>query len=244
MYNNLRTSLSAALLSLLVACGGGGGSTPSTSTPDTSVKTNNAPVVSIIATGLQAPAGAPANSSLSLTLGGTASLDGSSSKDPDGDTLSYEWTLVSKPASSTAAVSSPLQPQLTLKPDLFGSYTLSLKVSDGRGGVATQQIVINVDNRVPVSSISAVAQFNAIPTNMPTQFTTVGANIVLDATGATDPDGDQVSVVFELIEKPTTSKAGLSFAGKTARLVSDVQGLFKIRARGSDGKGGTFESVY
>lgn len=244
MYNYLRTSLSAALLSMLVACGGGGGSTPSTSNPDTSVKTNNAPVVSIIATGLQAPAGAPNNSSLSLTLGGTASLDGSSSKDPDGDTLSYEWTLVSKPASSTAAVSSPLQPQLTLKPDLFGSYTLSLKVSDGRGGVSTQQIVINVDNRVPVSSISAVAQFNAIPTNMPTQFTTVGANIVLDATGATDPDGDQVSVVFELIEKPTTSKAGLSFAGKTARLVSDVQGLFKIRARGSDGKGGTFESVY
>ncbi|MBC3806784.1 hypothetical protein H8K52_05415 [Undibacterium seohonense] len=243
MPNNLRTSLSAVLLSLLVACGGGG-STPSTSKPDTGVKINNAPVVSITATGLQAPAGAPSNSSLSLTMGGSATLDGSSSKDPDGDALTYEWSLTNKPANSAAVIPSSAQPQLTFKPDLYGSYTLLLKVSDGRGGVATQQVVINADNRVPVSSLSTVAQFNAIPTNMPTQLATVGANIILDATGATDPDGDQVSVVFELIERPVTSSAGLSFAGKTARLVADVQGIFKIRARGSDGRGGSFESVY
>ncbi|WMW80929.1 Ig-like domain-containing protein [Undibacterium cyanobacteriorum] len=239
MLINMRSIVSAGLLSLLVACGGGGGGT--TTSP---AQANSAPVVSITATGLAAPAGAPAVSNLSMTFGGVAVLDGSSSRDPDGDAMNYEWTVTTKPAGSTASFDSPTQAKVNFRPDVSGSYTVQLRVSDNRGGVSTQQLVIATDNRVPLSSLSTTVQFNAVTTVMPTQVASIGANIVLDSTGVSDPDGDPVTVTFELIEKPASSVAALSFAGKAARFVGDQQGFYKVRVRGTDPKGASFESIY
>jgi hypothetical protein len=57
-------------------------------------------------------------------------IDGSGSSDPDGDALTYAWTLSSPDGSAaTLDLSDPARPVLT--PDVDGAYTLVLRVSDG-----------------------------------------------------------------------------------------------------------------
>lgn len=57
---------------------------------------------------------------------------GSRSTDPNGDTLSYSWLLESKPASSSAAFTSPEAVRTELVLDRVGTYNYALTVSDGK----------------------------------------------------------------------------------------------------------------
>ena len=57
-------------------------------------------------------------------------LDGTSSSDPDGDSLSYSWSL-STPSGSNTSLSDDDASQTTFTPDTKGDYTATLQVSDG-----------------------------------------------------------------------------------------------------------------
>ncbi len=78
---------------------------------------NRAPTASI-----QAPAGA--------TTGNQVSLDGTGSTDPDGDTLTYAWTLTA-PAGSAAVLDDATSATPTFTADVDGDYVVELTVSDG-----------------------------------------------------------------------------------------------------------------
>lgn len=105
-----RSSVAAVALSaLLTACGGGGGADEST---------NTAPV-------------ARAGSDRSVALGAAVTLDGSASSDANGDLISYQWSMVSRPAGSAAALSRSTDAAPSFVPDLAGTYRLRLVVSDG-----------------------------------------------------------------------------------------------------------------
>ncbi|MCS3696518.1 hypothetical protein GGP73_001198 [Salinibacter ruber] len=56
--------------------------------------------------------------------------DGSGSSDPDGDELTYNWSLTT-PSDSETQLSDPSAVQPTFTPDVEGDYTVSLEVSDG-----------------------------------------------------------------------------------------------------------------
>ena len=59
-------------------------------------------------------------------------LDGSASYDPDGDTIrGYRWEVTSKPAGSNPVLSNDLIAKPTLSIDKFGTYQVSLYVTDG-----------------------------------------------------------------------------------------------------------------
>src|SRR5262249_5616853 len=58
-------------------------------------------------------------------------LDASASLDPNDDALSYDWTVVDQPATSTAAVSTPQKAVAGFSPDIAGEYELQLEVDDG-----------------------------------------------------------------------------------------------------------------
>jgi len=59
-------------------------------------------------------------------------LDASNSTDPDGDIVSYLWTLTSIPSGSSAVLSDPTSVNPTFTPDVPGNYIAQLIVSDGR----------------------------------------------------------------------------------------------------------------
>jgi glucose/arabinose dehydrogenase len=83
-------------------------------------------------------------------IGMTVSFDGSGSSDPNGDPLSYEWDLDGDGAFDD---STAVRPSWTY--NTAGNFRVSLRVSDGRGGTATDAITIGVGR--PNVTISAPA---------------------------------------------------------------------------------------
>ena len=75
------------------------------------------------------PPSANAGPGQSIYLGDTAALTGSGF-DPDGDALTYSWSLVSKPSGSTASLSGTSE-TASFVPDLAGTYYAQFQVFDG-----------------------------------------------------------------------------------------------------------------
>ena len=72
-------------------------------------------------------------------IGMTVSFDGSGSSDPNGDPLTYAWDLDGDGGFDDSTAAKP-----TWTYNAAGSYRVSLRVSDGRGGTATDAITIGV----------------------------------------------------------------------------------------------------
>jgi hypothetical protein len=237
MLSVLRRALSAVVLAGLAACGGGGGDTPAPPPPPSD--TNRAPRATILASGDVRPDAAGVN----VTLGGLVQLDGTTSADDDNDTLTYVWTLVNRPTGSASQLPSTTTGSVQWHPDVMGAYTLQLRVTDTKGAYGLQNVVVTVDNRAPVPNLVVTPQFTPVPATLPTQAVTLGANVLIDATNSTDPEGDGITVTFDLFERPTGSTAALVVSGRIARLVTDTLGLYRVRVRGTDTRGASFESI-
>jgi exo-beta-1,3-glucanase (GH17 family)/isocitrate dehydrogenase len=75
---------------------------------------------------------ANAGSLASAAVGTTLTLDGRASRSRGGRTLSYAWTLTSRPEGSTAKLVNSRSAQPTLTLDLPGNYVATLVVRDGQ----------------------------------------------------------------------------------------------------------------
>ena len=74
---------------------------------------------------------ANAGQNQSVTPGSTVHLDGSASSDADGTPLVFSWSLLSKPADSSASLSDASVVNPTFVADRAGTYVAQLIVSDG-----------------------------------------------------------------------------------------------------------------
>lgn len=74
---------------------------------------------------------AVAGNNQSVVQGDTVYLDGSGSYDANLDPLTYNWSIVSKPADSLAEIDDPSPMQTHFDADLPGEYIVSLIVNDG-----------------------------------------------------------------------------------------------------------------
>ena len=130
-------------------------------------------------------------------------LNGSASSDPDGDSLTYRWRVLSKPAGSLATLSSTsiYDPTLTLI-DFPGAYVVGLTVNDGAIDSAESTVTLTFVNNPPVANAG---------TNK-SQHTAFGVPNVfnLDGGGSSDLDSDSLSYTWRVISKPSGSTATLS----------------------------------
>ncbi len=144
-------------IGVLVGLAACGGGAPST---------NHAPVADLAA-------------GTSVTAGEPLAFDAGASSDPDGDTLRYSWSFGDGGRGGAVKMAHVFASA--------GSYTVTLRVADGRGGVdETTQLVTVAAAPPPTSTVTATVRVSS-----PTGDRLSGASVrVLDgASATTDADG-------------------------------------------------------
>ena len=150
----------------------------SASAPDTvAISTvNSAPVASI-----SAPSAVKWRS--------TVTLDGTASSDRDGDALGFDWSILSRPDGSEAALADANATTSTFTTDKPGVYVTQLVVNDGQANSEPASATITATNTAPVATDD-----NAI--------TNAGVAVdVLVLTNDTDADSDPLSIAS--VTQPT-----------------------------------------
>ena len=114
------------------------------------------------------PNGVPqanAGAAQTAVAGRLVALDGSASSDPEGDPLTYSWTLASKPAGSVAAFSAGTAARPSFTADAAGVYTASLIVNDGKSSSAPSTVTVTAlsaaDARKDAARLLRQATFGA-----------------------------------------------------------------------------------
>lgn len=159
-----------------------------------------------------------------VARGAAVTLDGSASFDPDGDALSFAWTLTERPAGSAATLSDLSIATPALQIDLPGRYRAQLVVSDGRLASSPDEVTISTENSVP--------QANAGPD----RTGAVDEAVALDGSASTDADGDALAFAWSFTTQPSGSQATLSPANTPApSFTPDVEGLYVAQLIVNDG---------
>jgi hypothetical protein len=187
---------------------------PVTTTTITAAVANSAPV---------ANAGVAQN----VTTGSVVTLDGSASADANRDVLTYSWTLVSRPTSSTATLSSTTSAKPTFSADISGVYLASLVVNDGAlsSPVSTTTITAAVANSAPVANAGVA------------QNVTTGSVVTLTGAGSTDANGDTLTYIWSFASMPSGSTAALSSTSAVSpTFTANLAGTYVVNLLVNDGK--------
>ncbi|NLU39516.1 MAG: cadherin-like domain-containing protein [Bacteroidales bacterium] len=151
-------------------------------------------------------------------IGSLVRLNGSGSADADGDVLSYQWNIVSKPQNSLVQLSSTSVVSPSFTADKAGTYIFSLVVSDSEISSVADEVIINVaENQAPLANAGN-------DTDVIT-----GRQVTLDGSQSSDPEGEKLVFSWILTTKPSGSTAALS--GSTTSkpvLLPDVAGAYTI----------------
>ncbi len=87
----------------------------------------------------------------SVSVGSLVTLEGIASSDANGDSLTYYWSLVSVPATSSSSLDNPLITNPAFTPDVPGNYVVQLIVNDGQASSEPDITVISTSNSRPVA---------------------------------------------------------------------------------------------
>lgn len=156
---------------------------------------------------------------IAVTLSGTAD-------DPDGDTMTYQWSVTSAPTGGSTTITS--QTSLTgasFTPDEAGSYTIQLSVSDGTVSVTdTMTLTVNTaNNATPIVDAGAA------------QSVVVEATVALAGTVTDSDQGDSWTYSWTITTRPTGSAASLTGSDTlTPSFTADKAGTYVISFTATD----------
>lgn len=165
---------------------------------------------------------ADAGTARNVTAGDTVTLDGSGSRDADGDLITYQWRFVSKPTGSGATLSGASTVSPTFTADAQGDYVIALIVNDGQADSESVNVTVSAaEARVPPIAEISDKDYNTV----------VGAYIGTSGRGY-DANGNPVGgYQWRFVSVPEGSQAELivnpNFSN-SVRFVPDLPGAYVI----------------
>jgi RHS repeat-associated protein len=170
----------------------------------------------------------------SVSTGTTVQLDGSGSRDADFDPLTFRWSILVRPAGSSAVLSDPTAVQPTFVADVAGTYVAQLIVNDSKvdSAPATVMIVATNPNQPPIVN-AGPSQTITLPTNV----ATLNGSVTDDGLPA-----GTLNIQWSEISGPAT----VTFASPAASITSatfPVTGTYVLRLSASDTELSSFADV-
>jgi beta propeller repeat protein len=157
-------------------------------------------------------------------VGSTVYLSGAQSYDEDGDPLTYQWTLLSKPVGSTAALTGADTVTPTFVADKNGAYSVQLVVSDGKDPSAPDTVTVSFQNIKPVADAGT------------SQSLTLGETATLDGRQSSDLNGDPLTYYWSLTAVPAGSTAPIvNPAASLTTVTPDRAGTYTVQLIVNDG---------
>jgi len=183
------------------------------------------PPAAVTVTVADVPPTADAGPDRGATFGQTVTLDGRSSRDANGDALTWQWTQVQGPP-ATLQGADTARPSFT--PTATGVHVFELVVSDGTQASAPSRVTVLVDapgDHVPVAMVS--------PATAGARLTgVVGAPTSLDGSASVDADAEALRFAWSQLDGPAVSLAGAD--KPVASFTPAVPGVYRFQLVVSD----------
>ena len=178
---------------------------------------SSAAAVSITASTANAAPVSNAGVAQSVVAGSVVTLDASASSDANADRLTNAWTLTSKPAGSTAALSSATSVKPTFTADVAGNYVASLTVNDGKVNSAQATVTVTA-GAFAVTDVGKVTTKTGDNGHATAVLTQPDGKIVAAGYGGTSVDTD-----FTVIRYNQDGSLDSSFGG-TGIVMTNIAG--------------------
>jgi parallel beta-helix repeat protein len=150
--------------------------------------------------------------------------EGRPSYDPDGDPITYLWTMDQKPDGSLAELDDPTAATPTFVADIQGEYVITLVVEDPWVSGDPDTVVVSFDNVQPVADAGG------------NQSVMVGDTVWLDGGASHDVNLDPLTFAWSIVSQPEGSQAQLSDpAVVEPTFVADQAGTYVVSLVVNDG---------